>query len=514
MLPRVETVRLSKSARRVAVVIVLSAAGRILLAWALGLGVDESYEVVMARTPSLSYFDHPPLSFWLAGTMARIAATEQRVVLRLPFIALFAASTALMYGLTRQLYGERAGWWAALLLNLAPVFSLSTGGWILPDGPLDCALLATALCLTRTLALDGADGSSANRTPLRGWVAAGASTGLALLSKYHGAFLIVGTLAFLSTRRDARRWLRRPEPYVAALIALAMASPVVVWNARHGFASLRFQAGRATSHGVHPAALAQNLAGQLGYLFPWIGIPLLWELVRGWQVGPRDAARWLLVCLASGPIVLFTVTSLGGNPGLPHWPAPGYLLLFPLLGDRLARIEARGPAERRRIRRFGVAAASVFIALTAIAAGAVVTGWPARVAPSVFRRGDPTIEAVDWSSLSSALAREGMLSPDEPIVTTHWIDGAKAGYALGPAHEVFCLSDDPRGFQFTAPPGHLFGRDAIVLVRANRRDGLRRVLLYFTAIDTLGSLPILRAGQVVLEIAVYRGRGARVRAAN
>ena len=39
---------------------------RVLLVTRIGLGVDEFYASSMARVVSLSYFDDPPLHFWIA----------------------------------------------------------------------------------------------------------------------------------------------------------------------------------------------------------------------------------------------------------------------------------------------------------------------------------------------------------------------------------------------------------------------------------------------------------------
>lgn len=458
----------------------------------------------MSRVVSLGYFDHPPLSFWIPALIARVTGSEHRVLLRLPFILLFAGTTIALYRLTARSYGERAGFLAALLLNITPVFSLSTGGWILPDGPLALAIVATTLCLTHVLLAHSS-------RPWQWWIAAGVASGVAVLSKYHAVFLFVGATTFIVTRADARHWLRRPHPYVAAVIALGLAIPVIVWNARHDFASIRFQAGRATTHGIHFGALAQNVAGQLGYLTPWIGVPLFWQLVRGLRIGSRDPPRWLFCCLAVGPIGVFTLISLGGNPGLPHWPAPGYLLLFPLLGDAIARYESRGPRQRTLARRAIIAAASVFLALVIVAASDVATGWAARAAPSLFVRGDPSLEAIDWADLRPELVRRGLVADKGQVVAaTNWIDAAKVGYALGPGVPVLCLCDDPRGFQFAYPPKDFVGRDAIILLRMKPAERLSRAMAglsgYFHSIDPVDTVGIRRAGRVEIEIGVYRGR--------
>src|SRR3984893_10245794 len=135
----------------VLVVLDLGTVMRFLLAESIGLGVDESYAVAVSRQLSLSYFDHPPLHFWMVGAVARLAHSESREVVRLPFVLCFACSTWLMYRLGARLFGERAGALAALLLNVSAVYSLSTGGWVLPDGPLMLFMLASAWVLTGVL---------------------------------------------------------------------------------------------------------------------------------------------------------------------------------------------------------------------------------------------------------------------------------------------------------------------------------------------------------------------------
>src|SRR3954451_10877079 len=82
---------------------------RILFAATTGLGVDESYMVAAGRVLSLGYFDHPPASWWLSWGAAHLFGSEHPVVVRLPFIALFALSTWLMYRLGAAVADARAG---------------------------------------------------------------------------------------------------------------------------------------------------------------------------------------------------------------------------------------------------------------------------------------------------------------------------------------------------------------------------------------------------------------------
>ena len=216
---------------------------RVGLASALGLGVDESYLVSTTRQLHLSYFDHPPLAWWITHAAIALTGSESHLVVRLPFIALFALTTWLVYLATARTFDQRSGIVAILFLSISPVFSLSSGSWALPDGPLLCALSAAAYCLVRVLLepttrLDG----------WRWWLGAGAATGLGLLSKYQGVLFLAGAFVFLLARPRQRRWLRRPETYAAVAVAFGLFSqPVVVWNARHGWVSFAFQLGRAGS---------------------------------------------------------------------------------------------------------------------------------------------------------------------------------------------------------------------------------------------------------------------------
>ncbi len=472
---------------------------RLVLAWTIGLGVDESYAVSVSRGLSLSYFDHPPISFWIPGALAKLTHSENRVLMRLPFILFFAGTTWLMYRLTARLYGERAGFYAALLLNVSPVFSVSTGGWVLPDGPLMFFMLAAALCLVPVLV-----GREPPTHPTGWWLGAGILSGLALLSKYHGMFVAAGTFLFLLTRRESRGWLRRPGPYLAALVTVVMFTPVLYWNASHDWISFRFQGGRAAPAGIHLTSFLQSIGGQAGYVLPWIWVPLVWLFVRGLAAGPRDAKRWLLCCLALGPIVVFTLPSLGGHPGLPHWEAPGYLFLFPLLGEAVDRWLKSGRRAVRGWLRFSVAG---FLVLVTILATHTATGWIARAAPPLFRRGDPSWEAMDWRALAPALAKRGLLADSTRFLASpSWIEAGKVAYAMGPDVPTVCLCDSPHQFRFLDPQTAFLGRDAVIVERTpsgtGGTDAAARFAAHFRSVEPEGRVVLTRLGHPEFSVTV------------
>jgi 4-amino-4-deoxy-L-arabinose transferase-like glycosyltransferase len=440
--------------------ILITAALRIAWAAGIGLGIDESYMVVAGRGPlQLGYFDHPLISWWLSRGIADLTGSEAAVIVRLPFIALFAVSTWMMAKLAG---GGRTGLWAAVAFNLAPVFGVTTGAWVLPDGPLIAALLGMALCLMRALPAQG----------WRWWIGAGMCAGLAMLSKYTAVLPMAG-LGFylLAFRRD---WLARPQPYVAALLAALVFSPTIIWNARHGWASLAFQGGRATAAQWHPFGPLVTLGGEALFLLPWIWAGLIWA---GWHY---RRSHTLLVCMALPPIMLFVILSLWSRQILFHWASPGYLMLFPLLGAWLAECAWAPRAARATAALIGVALLLVV--------SEVRLGW-------LPLSGDPALQARDWAELRPALLPLGL-----PIAGTSWSDTGKIGIGMGPDVAVFCLNADAREFRFsTTPP-----RSGDVVIVAPRRSLSQMQQAYGANFSSIEAGPAVRVGAT--EMPTYIGR--------
>ncbi len=223
--------------RALAILIVFSGILRLVVAAALGLGNDEAYHFLYAVHPDLSYYDHPPMLAWVETTgLALSGALFSRVALRIGFIALFASSTWLMWRIASRWYGPRTGFFAALALNLTGYYGLAASTFALPDGPL---LFFWLLTIDRL--------SVAIEQPRRNWpwVWVGLAWGGAMLSKYHAIFLPAGLLLLLIMHRPIRYWLTRTGPYLAVGLGLLVFSPVLIWNARNGWASFLFQGGRA-----------------------------------------------------------------------------------------------------------------------------------------------------------------------------------------------------------------------------------------------------------------------------
>jgi hypothetical protein len=482
----------------IAVLILTTFFARLLLASATGLGIDESYMVAAGRKLQLSYFDHPPLAWWMAWGAAHFAGSESAIVVRFPFVALFALTTWLMYRVTAALFGPAAGLWAAVLLNMVPVLGVTSATWVLPDGPLFATLLGAAACLIAALRSNG-------RAAWGWWMAAGGCAGLALCSKYSAALTIAGVIVFLATDPKSRSWLMRPHPYVAGLAALAIFAPVLIWNAEHGWISFRFQGGRTVGE-FHPFGPIWNILGQSIFVLPWLWIALVWCGYTAARRGPGDGSRWLLLSLAAPPILLFTVASLWSNV-LFHWPAPGYLMLLPLAGDAVARYW-----QKSRAVRISVTATAAFVVLgTAFFAGEIRFNWvPDRFAGFPAGR-DPSLDIVDWTSLRKELADRGLLDrPGLVVAAVRWSDAGKIDYALGGRVPVICLGPDARQYGLIARRDDYAGADVLIVApHVAAETAVTQFSPLFERIEAILPATIAHSGTPAMSVSLLLGHQLR-----
>lgn len=469
---------------------------RLVLGATVGLGLDGDYTVSVAHDLELSYYDHPPLQYWIVHLFLPLLGDG--LAMRLPFIALFAGSCWLLYCLTRRLFSPQAGVIAVVALNCSACFTFGIGSLVMPDGPLIFAQLAAALALARGLFPAHEPAPSALTT----WLHTGFWIGVAGLSKYHALLFAAGVLLYFLTVPERRRQLAHPAPWLGALLALAVASPVLIWNMRHDWISVGFQVGRATGSGLHIGYVLANLAGQALWLLPWIFVALLFAAWRAWRIGPAGERSWYCLCLALPTIAVFTLVPLWGHVGLPHWQMPGWLMLFPVLGDWAVR--SIGAPRLRRWSVASAAAVGVFAVLIVLQAN---TGYARRLAPRLFAGGDPTLEVFEWSQLPSELESRGLLPAGTFLITTNWIYAGKIDHVLHDTVPVVIFGGNPKQFGLRYDPKSLLGRDAIVVAPVDSMhgvdDGLRP---YFDSLEELAPLYLGRSGLREIDLRLFRAR--------
>ncbi len=483
-------------------VIGISTLLRLLWAQILGPAIDEPYYLQYIQHPALSYFDHPPMVA-LVGAFGVVLARDAFSVpgLRVGFILLFAGSTWLMARLTSRFHGPRAGVVAAIVLNASGYFGMAVGTIALPDGPLLFFWLLTLNLLAVAL-------GNPDRIPP--WLGVGLAWGGAMLSKYHAVLLPVGALLYLVLRpQQARRCLGKPGPYLAVVAGVALFSPVLFWNATHGWASFLFQGGRASaSSGLRLDHLAVAVGIEALYLFPWLWVALVVILVRLARRGPRnwDDAETFLICQAIPALVLFHAIA-SFHRIMPYWPLFGFISLIPLLGRNWAEGLRTHPAVQGRWLAFMAVIPVVLAAMVSAQDRlGLLEDRQGRLLGLIAPSKDPTVELICYEQVAKELERRGLLDdPDTFLFTDSWDRSARLALATRGKVKVACYNLEARSYTFWSHPQDWVGRDGIFVEDERRPGRLSQFAKFFLKYESIGTARIVRRGVVVREVYLYRG---------
>jgi dolichol-phosphate mannosyltransferase len=313
---------------------------RLLYAGTVELMPEETYYWNYSRHLDFGYLDHPPMVAWLIrlGT-AIFGQTEFGV--RAGALACGIVTSVFVYRLTRNVFGAASARAALLLAQALPFFFLA-GFLTTPDAVLTALWAATLYFLERALIA----GQS------KAWWFVGISLGFGMISKYSIAMLAPVTLLFMLWDPDSRRWWRRWEPYGAALLAAAIFSPVLIWNAQHDWASFAFQTSRRLAEAPR-FTLHRLIASMLILLTPTGVLAIAAFLAKG---KPGDAtlnsnsARWwrLMTLAILLPLVVFAAFSLRHEVKL-DWTGAPMTAALPLLGFSVVALSPGIGAFARRV---------------------------------------------------------------------------------------------------------------------------------------------------------------------
>src|SRR5207302_8682254 len=216
------------------------------------LTFDEAYYWMWSKHLAGGYYDHPPgvaavirLGTMIAGD-TELGVRLVSILLALPMSWAVYRTAAILFG------GVRVAATATILLNVTLMAAVGTM-IVTPDAPLLVASSFVLFYLAKVLATE------------RGawWLAVGAATGCALLSKYTALFFGPAILIWLVAVPELRRWLISPWLYLGGLVAAAMFAPVVLWNADHGWVSFIKQMGRARIADFRLACIAELAPTQI-----------------------------------------------------------------------------------------------------------------------------------------------------------------------------------------------------------------------------------------------------------
>lgn len=295
----------------------------------LNLIPEEAYYWNYARHLDIGYLDHPPMVAWLIWISTNLLGKSEFSV-RLPALLCWAVAALFMVRLALNFSGKSTAYVTVLLLAVLPIY-FGLGFFMTPDAPLFAAWAGSLYFLERALI--------AQEGPAWRWV--GVSLGFALLSKYPAALLGAATLLFVLIDRKSRKWLARPEPYIAAITALVLFSPVLFWNMQNRWMSFAFQGADRWSGGDRFSF--HVLLGSVMLLLTPIGLlGIARALVparrddsqRVGQEGKTQRQYLWAATFTLAPLSVFVLYSFVGTPKL-NWTAPVWLASIPLLASNI-----------------------------------------------------------------------------------------------------------------------------------------------------------------------------------
>lgn len=279
---------------------------------------DEMYYWTYTLHPALSYLDHPPLTAWLVWLGSALFG-DNAFGVRAATLLLGPAAVVFAYLLTRDLYDKTRGLLGAMLVAVVPAW-LATGFLMTTDAAATTAWLAALYFLQRALVQDRA-GS---------WIGAGVAIGIGALSKYTVAFLGPAVLVFMLLHRPARRHLAAWQAWVGAVVALALFSPVLVWNFQNDWASFAFQSTRRIAEETTASAhwLPVHTIVALAPLAGFVALYLLGPAHK--RLCPDDASRRFMLSMALVPMAIIAAFGLFTETKV-HWIVPAWLGLLPMI---------------------------------------------------------------------------------------------------------------------------------------------------------------------------------------
>ena len=440
---------------------------------------EEAYHWNYARHLDWSYYDHPPTIAWAIALGRLVLGDTVLGVRAVPII--FGTGTALLLAqLADRFYGQRAAVWAVLLISIQPITLLASSSGF-PDAPLLFFWTLALTCVWRALDADSG----------LWWLAAGASLGLAALSKYTAAFLGLSVLLYLMSSSRHRRWLHTPWPYLAAGLSLLVFTPVLWWNWVHDWDSFRYQSVERLSQAneINPLAAAkfmgQQWLGVLPLTLP-LGVAAAWGAARS----AREDEKFLLWSLL--PMVTFFFLLSWGRSIHVLWPLPAYVGLTVLMAGTLARADGAIASwyEQRKFWLLGVT-------------GALLIGAGLHLA--FFLPGLAPVRGLYGWNIVAGRARmlHASLRNDAFYVGIgrKYVCASQLAFHLRAPHQVHgqnLIGQDGLQYNYWVAPATLAGRDAVLVVEDSTRGEDRLV----PAVDALRrSFRLIEpAGEIIVPI--------------
>ncbi|MFM8912102.1 MAG: ArnT family glycosyltransferase, partial [Flammeovirgaceae bacterium] len=436
--------------------------------------------------------------------------------LRFGPICLSAISIWLIYRIGVKVKSERAGLFAAYLY-LGSIYCFIIAGFsFIPDSPLILFWLLALDVMIDFLPKQPIDSASRKKILLFGLHA-----GLAMLSKYQGAFLWVGV--FLYVLFYNRDWLKEISFYLSGIISAILLLPILIWNIQNNFISFNYHSGRVTpTWEFRPDYFLTEVLGQFAYNSPVVYVLIVIALIALFRKKDFIAPSYsrILLSLATPLWLVFTSFSLFRST-LPHWSAPAFVSLIVLAAAYWSSHENQAKA------LYWMKVAPIFLGILLVIAVWLINYSPLQLGKKSelinFGEDDFTQDMYGWSQVEESFRKvsireekEGRMAANSDIISHRMFPGAHLDFYVGQANsrKVFAIGtlDDIHMYAWwnSKRGGLEKGKDYYHVALSNfYRDPKQLFENYFDAIEPMDTVAITRAEKPMRYVLFYRLRNYR-----
>lgn len=409
--------RLSASySKKVILLILLISVLRLIVAFTVELGNDESYYWLYSQQLKWNYFDHPPMvAVWIRIFTLNLSLQQFAGFVRLGSVVGCSLSSWFMYKCVSQLSSQKAGWFAACLYNASFYAGITAGIFIMPDSP---------QMVFWTLSMWMIAKISADDTKILNWILFGIAAGLCIMSKVHGIFIWIGM--GLYTLIYKRAWLAKPHLYISVFISIIICIPILIWNIKYHFITYSFNSQRISVYGfsVIPRSFLMQLFQQIVINNPF-NFVLIISALAAWRKYQLKKILALKIYNLTGLTlaILLLYISLYRNDVLPHWSGPAYITLIPLAAIGLEKINT---AVTPKSVLFSVITYVLFVIVCSL----FILYYPAdfyNEKPPLRGNNDLTIDNYGWKdagkkfdSIYLSDVKKGIVPASTPVVSYKW----------------------------------------------------------------------------------------------
>ena len=291
---------------------------------------DELYYIVSGTQHlSLGYVDFPPLIAWIAALLGAISKDSLVSIHVLP--AFVESALVVLSGLiARELGGGRRAQLLAGVSTCLTLVFLADGSLFTPDFLDQFWWSLLAYFAIRTV----------RRKEPRTWFYAGIVIGVGILTKADMLFFAFALLVSFLAVPSSRKYLRSKWVAAGALVAFALALPILYWNLANGWPMLQFYLEfRGDVSGGGPVVFFFSQVEEITFLNIPIFLMGLYFYLRS------DAGRELRF-LGLSYLILYAAMTLADMK-------PYYLLpIYPMLFAAGAIIIERSSASRKGVSRW------------------------------------------------------------------------------------------------------------------------------------------------------------------